>query len=69
MKVFTCSTFDGYYPVGAAAVVVAGNAMDAARILEEELSKIGLDQTVNHNNMTELNTSDLNCVILQDGNY
>jgi hypothetical protein len=42
--VWTSTDFDGHYPVGSAAVVVADTAADASRLLGETLTAIGLPQ-------------------------
>jgi hypothetical protein len=43
-KVFVCTGFTGYYPVGTAAVVMAENAEQAAKMLGDELKRIKLKQ-------------------------
>ena len=39
LNIYTCDSFKGHYPVGAAAVVVAGSAEQAAELLNDELRK------------------------------
>jgi len=66
-KIFYCTSFNGHYPVGAAAVVSAADSFQAAGILERELEKVGLKQDINPNTMIPMH--DKPVVILQDGNY
>lgn len=69
MKVFTNNKFDGYWPVGSAAVVVADSAASAAGILQNQLNIMGLFQEVSPGDMIELSTTENGCIILFDGNY
>ena len=69
LKVFTCTQFDGYYPVGVAAVVVAGTKEEAAERLTEKLISIGLKQYIRPEQMTEMLTSVPYVALLCDGDY
>ncbi len=69
MKVFTCKNFTGYWPVGTSAVIVAKSKAEAAVLLQSKLSSIGLPQTIEENELEEVNTKESNVVILSDGNY
>lgn len=69
MNVYTSKGFEGHYPVGTAAVVVAKNAEIAAAILQDALRREGLDQSINSEDMKELETENSLVVILNDGNY
>lgn len=69
MKVFTNNKFEGYYPVGAAAVIVAEDKQDAAIQLSNALFDVGLPCDVAIENMIEINTEEKQAVILCDGNY
>lgn len=51
MNVYYNSSFEGYYPVGSAAVVVAESPEQAAHFLEGELRQHGLSQKVNADDM------------------
>jgi hypothetical protein len=51
LRVWTCTTFGGRYPVPTAALVVAPDSEDAARILNRELERIGLKPDVEACNM------------------
>lgn len=66
MKVFTNKTFNGFYPVGTAAVVIADSRGEAALLLEDMLRSIGLEQAVEPQEMDELTSG---VAILNDGNY
>lgn len=69
MKVYTCNTFRGHYPIGSAAVVVADSAQLAAAQLETELNTMGLDQRVTEWQMIELMCDQPTVRVLVDGNY
>jgi hypothetical protein len=67
MYVFTCNDFEGFYPVGTAAVVVANNEEEAKKMLIDELDKRGLPQT--DPTLTFVHTLSPSVHILCDGNY
>lgn len=69
MKVFTNKQFEGNYPVGTAAVVVADSAKDGAEILNSNLSLIGLKESAKEEDMIEISTERESCRILCDGEY
>ncbi len=69
MNVFTCTEFDGFYPVGVAAVIVAPTAEDAAEVLEFLLKKHGIPQKISSDKMVRLKTNTLGGIVLCDGNY
>lgn len=71
LSAFTNSKFKGHYPVGAAAVVIALNRAQAARILRKELqTKHGLsDPQVWAADMEEMPTNRTYCRVLCDGDY
>jgi hypothetical protein len=69
MNIYTNNSFEGYYPVGTAAVVIAETAEEAAEILEGELESRGMDQQINPKTMIKLDASSQDVVILNDGNY
>lgn len=66
MNIYTNATFNGHYPVGTAAVVVAKDQLEAARELSNELLRIGLPQDVNPSEMIEIKEG---VRILCDGDY
>ena len=68
MKIWTNAKFEGFYPVGSAAVVIAENASDAADYLSMFLSELGLENA-KEEDMEELLFVDGQVRILCDGNY
>jgi hypothetical protein len=69
MKVFYNTEFDGHYPVGAAALVVAKDAKSAAKLLETQLGLVGLPQHIFVNDMVEVKTNKETTIMLNDGEY
>ena len=69
MKVFTTTGFKGHYPVGTAAVVVAESKEKAAALLNVELKRKGLPDTVKSTDMRQLRQDRISVNILCDGNY
>lgn len=68
LKIYKNIKFDGIYPVGSAAIVVAGSKEEAAMMLQFKLKDIGLEQCVNPNDMYEIPISK-HVDILVDGDY
>lgn len=69
MKVFYNTSFDGHYPVGVCAIVVASDANFAAKRLEIELKKAGLAQEISIESMKEIDITDPKAHILLNGDY
>ncbi len=69
MKVWTTTQFEGFWPVGVSAVVVADTAEQAAFLLNEELVKKGLQKTAKAEGFKPLHTNKPKVEILQDGDY
>ena len=69
MKVYTSTNFNGHYPVGVSAIVVADSIGLACVLLEQELKKAGLEQVVNREDMKELDLTTKGAIILNDGDY
>ena len=69
MKVWTNTDFEGHWPVGVAAVVVADTAMQAAELLNNELQKRGLSRSATAEQFASLPTSRPMAVVLRDGDY
>lgn len=67
--VYTCTCFEGHWPVGVSAVVVAESRAEAAKLLEAELAKQGLAQDVPAEYLEELDESESKAVVLQNGEY
>ncbi len=67
--IFTCDNFEGHYPVGAAAVIVAANEIVARQMLLDHLASIGLPQR----NPAKIELKELpqrpGVTVLVDGNY
>jgi hypothetical protein len=69
LKVFTNIAFEGHYPVGVAAIIIAKDKHDAARLLSNALFDAHLDPNVTEENMIEVNSDEEQALILCDGNY
>ena len=69
MRVFTCDSFTGHYPVGTAAIIVANNTAEGARLLNEELKARGLPGNVQLGQLNEVDVRHECVDILCDGDY
>lgn len=69
MQIYTCTKFKGHWPVGVAAVVVAKTRSMACYLLEQELEKAGLKQSLSMDDMKPLSKAVQSAVILNDGDY
>lgn len=70
IKIFTNTTFTGHWGVGTSAVVIAHSAHEAANLLNERLSGMGLPGDAKVEDMDEiLDLKSPGVFILQDGNY
>ena len=69
MKIYTNTQFDGAYPVGTAAVIIAESPEAAARLLNGELESIGLSPSAKAKDMTHINSRRAAAHILCDGEY
>ena len=70
LKVYTCTGFEGVWPVGTAAVVVAYGAGQAEGMLRRKLAAIGLPQRDNTElKMELLNQDTIGVVVLCNGDY
>ena len=70
MKVFTCvNDFDGFWPVGTSALIIADDAEHAKVLLEAELDKIRLGQIVPYESIKEVSLDEPKAIILNDGDY
>lgn len=69
MKVFYCNNFEGHWPVGAAAVVVAKDMFSARDILSKRLSDIGLSQDISIDDLEEIDLDVPSAYILCNGDY
>jgi hypothetical protein len=66
LKVYYNTDFEGLWPVGTSAVVVAESAEQAELLLTDKLVAIGLAY---RGTMTEMDMTTPNAVILQNGDY
>lgn len=69
LKTWTCNNFKGHYPVGTALIVTADNVDLAIDMIEAELERIGLPQTINREQLIPCPTHHRYLRILNDGNY
>jgi hypothetical protein len=69
MDVFTHTSFSGHWPVGVAAVVVAESEQQALEILNAALKSFGLPGDATTNGLKKVDTSSVQAVILNDGDY
>jgi hypothetical protein len=69
MKTWTCNNFKGFWPVGTSLVVTADNIDLAIALVEAELEKEGLPQTVKPEQLVPLPTRHRYIRILNNGSY
>jgi hypothetical protein len=70
LKVWMHNKFQGHYPVGTAAVVIASNREDAVTYLEMALGEADLpEQKIDPADFMELIITDGSYYVLNDGNY
>lgn len=69
LKLFTCTEFEGHYPVGVAAVVLAVDETQAAAMLEEVLCITGLPQAILPTQLEEVSLLKPSVQILCNGDY
>lgn len=69
-RIYYNRVFQGFYPVGAAAIVIAQNQSQAATLLQIKLESMGLNQIIYAKDMIEVNPYGIEqVIILADGNY
>jgi hypothetical protein len=74
MKVYYCNEFEGHYPTGAGAVIVAETKLKARRLLDAELKSRGLPNGSRRPDgslaeIKELDVKAEGAIVLYDGNY
>lgn len=69
MKVYTCTRFNGHWPVGTSAIVVASRPAEACGALMIALKDCGLDQIITPNMLDEIDLTEEKAIILNDGEY
>jgi len=67
--VFTCTTFEGHWPVGAAAIVLADSAEEAAELLNADLKKSGLKGDAEPKDMVPYPRTNEAVRVLCNGDY
>ncbi len=67
MRTFAVTGFNGHWPVGTSAVVVAEDKDEAHGILGEHLKGIGL--SIGDATFVEIDPASRQIIVLQDGNY
>lgn len=68
MKLFKCTDFEGHWPVGVAAIVMAETEEQARDLLAMDLKAQGLGEQ-DEFNLVEVSTNAAGVHILNDGNY
>ena len=68
-EVYACNQFEGHWPVGSAAVVVASSQQHAADVLNSQLRQQGLKGDATANAMALVVRDAPQAVVLCDGNY
>ena len=69
LKTWTCNNFKGHYPVPTALVVTADNIELAVTMIEEELERQGLQQTIQPEQLIPCPTHHRYVRILSNGDY
>jgi len=69
MTTWTCNDFKGHYPVGTALIVSADNIKLAITLVEKELDRIGLPQTIKPEQLIPCPTHHRYVRVLNNGNY
>lgn len=69
MKVWTCNDFEGHWPVGAAAVVVAETEEQAKDLLDFALSVEGLGRQEDGYTLKTLDINKPEAIVLVNGDY
>lgn len=69
MKIYVHTAFEGHYPVGVSALVVAESTTEAAMLLEGALDEQGLCQEIDPDDFVEIETDGPDVRILNDGDY
>lgn len=69
LRVWTCTSFTGHYPVDTAAVIVAYSAEGAADMLNAWLRDHGLPGDAKAGSMIPLDTDRITVRVLCDGDY
>ena len=68
MKIYVCTDFEGFWPAGTAAVMVASSEEEAIQLLLDKLKAIGLSQSKTPN-VSRVPQARPTVQILNDGTY
>lgn len=69
-RIYSCTDFRGYWPVGVASVIVATDKREAKRMLDAKLREAGIPIEGDGNyTLTEIDIQAKGVVILNDGKY
>jgi hypothetical protein len=68
MRVYYSDDHEGYWPVGAASVIVAHDILEAAELLEAQLTEMGMNNPKDFS-LEELDLNEIGVTVLADGNY
>lgn len=69
MNIYTCTGFQGHYPVGTAAVVVAQDRGHARRLLNRELAAQNLPEITDLKQIQLVDSTVAKATILLNGEY
>lgn len=69
MSVYVNTKFDGFYPVGTSAIVIADDKKEAKDILNKELIRHGLKPSSIESQFEKVKTRTKGAIILNDGDY
>jgi hypothetical protein len=72
MRIWVCTDFEGFWPVGTAAVVVAPTKESALQVLQGDLRArklTGLQADGSEPTLVEIDPDSFQCTILLDGTY
>lgn len=69
-RIYSCTDFRGYWPVGVASIIVATDKKEAKRLLDAKLKEAGIPpEGDGHYTLTEIDIQSKGAVILNDGKY
>jgi len=69
MNIYYHTKFNGYYPAGTRAIIIASNLMQAKELLERLLESKGLKQEIDMNDFIKINPELRQAIILNAGKY
>lgn len=69
MNIWTNTNFEGHWPVGVAAVIIADSAEEATELLNLELISEGLKPTAEEKYMEPLDLRRKHAKVLNNGDY